>query len=72
VSHNLNLVARFAQRIVLLDAGRVVASGSPTEVMQAATLERVYGWPMAVAADPTTGTPTLIPLRSSPPAPPSI
>jgi iron complex transport system ATP-binding protein len=69
VSHNLNLVARFAQRIVLLDAGRVVASGSPSEVIQPATLERVYGWPMAVATDPTTGTPTLIPLRSSPPAP---
>jgi iron complex transport system ATP-binding protein len=67
VSHNLNLVARFAQRIVLLDAGRVVADGSPITVMQPATLERVYGWPMAVATDPTTGTPTLIPLRSSPP-----
>jgi iron complex transport system ATP-binding protein len=66
VSHNLNLVARFAQRIVLLDAGRVVASGSPTDVMQPETLERVYGWPIAVATDPTTGTPTLIPLRSSP------
>jgi iron complex transport system ATP-binding protein len=63
VSHNLNLVARFAQRIVLLDAGRVVADGSPTTVMQPATLERVYGWPIAVATDPTTGTPTLIPLR---------
>ena len=65
VSHNLNLVARFAQRIVLLDTGRVVASGYPTDVMQPATLERVYGWPIAVATDPTTGTPTLIPLRSS-------
>jgi iron complex transport system ATP-binding protein len=67
VSHNLNLVARFAQRIVLLDAGRVVAAGSPTAVMQPDTLARVYGWPMAVATDPTTGTPTLIPLRSSSP-----
>jgi iron complex transport system ATP-binding protein len=66
VSHNLNLVARFAQRIVLLDDGRVVASGSPAAVMDPKTLERVYGWPMAVTPDPTTGTPTLIPLRSSP------
>jgi len=67
VSHNLNLVARFAQRIVLLESGRVVAAGDPTTVMRPETLERVYGWPIAVAADPTTGTPTLIPLRSSPP-----
>src|SRR5204862_452552 len=70
VSHNLNLVARFAQRIVLLESGRVVASGTPTDVMRPETLERVYGWPIAVAADPTTGTPTLIPLRSSSPGQP--
>jgi iron complex transport system ATP-binding protein len=70
VSHNLNLVARFAERIVLLDAGRVVADGTPTEVMQPATLERVYGWPMSVAADPTTGSPTLIPLRAPQPSAP--
>ena len=69
VSHNLNLVARFARRIVLLDAGRVVASGTPADVMQPETLARVYGWPMAVTADPTTGTPTLIPLRSTPSTP---
>jgi iron complex transport system ATP-binding protein len=67
VSHNLNLVARFAHRIVLLDAGRVIASGSPAAVIKPETLERVYGWPMAVATDPATGTPTLIPLRSSTP-----
>lgn len=65
VSHNLNLVARFARRIVLLDAGRVVADGAPAAVMQPETLERVYGWPIAVASDPVSGIPTLIPLRSS-------
>jgi iron complex transport system ATP-binding protein len=65
VSHNLNLVARFAARIVLLEAGRVVASGSPPEVMQPETLQRVYGWPVAVVTDPMTGIPSLIPLRSS-------
>lgn len=66
VSHNLNLVARFAQRIVLLESGKVVADGTPTQVMQPATLERVYGWPIAVTTDPTTGTPTLVPLLSPP------
>ena len=66
VSHNLNLVARFAERIVLLESGRVVAAGTPADVMKPETLERVYGWPMAVTSDPTTGTPTLIPLRTSP------
>jgi iron complex transport system ATP-binding protein len=64
VSHNLNLVARFAERIVLLNAGKVVADGTPKEVMQPATLEHVYAWPIAVVTDPTTNTPTLFPLRS--------
>jgi iron complex transport system ATP-binding protein len=64
VSHNLNLVARFAQRIVLLHAGKVVADGTPDAVMQPATLEQVYAWPIAVMKDPTTNTPTLFPLRS--------
>lgn len=64
VSHQLNLVARFAQRIVLLDSGRVVAAGDPAAVMQPAILERVYGWPIAVTNDPVSGTPSLIPLRA--------
>jgi len=42
VSHQLNLVARFADHIVLLHQGCVAAAGSPADVMQAAVLERVY------------------------------
>ena len=64
VSHQLNLVARFSQRIVLLDLGRVVADGSPTDVMQPSILERVYHWPIVVTHDPTTGTPSLVPIRT--------
>jgi ABC-type hemin transport system ATPase subunit len=32
-------------------------------VMQAATLEKVYGWPLVVSHDPAVGAPTLVPLR---------
>jgi iron complex transport system ATP-binding protein len=64
VSHQLNLVARFAQRIVLLDAGKLVAAGTPSEVMQPEILERVYQWPVVVTHDPATGTPSLVPIRT--------
>lgn len=64
VSHELNLVARFASHMVLLDHGRVVADGRPTDVMQASVLERVYQWPVSIAADPLDGTPTLVLRRS--------
>ena len=63
VSHQLNLVARFADRMVLLDHGRVAASGAPAEVMQADVLERVYDWPLVVTRDPAVGAPALVPLR---------
>jgi iron complex transport system ATP-binding protein len=66
VSHQLNLVARFAARIVLLHEGRVAAAGTPAEVMQGAVLERVYDWPLVVTRDPAVGAPALVPLRARP------
>lgn len=65
VSHQLNLVARFARTMVLLHHGRVVASGTPQDVMRGETLERVYEWPLVVTRDPAVGAPTLVPLRQS-------
>ncbi len=64
VSHQLNLVARFADRIVLLHRGRVAAHGTPAEVMQGAVLENVYEWPLVITRDPAIGAPALVPLRS--------
>ena len=62
ITHHLNLAARFADRIILLDRGRVVAEGKPAEVLDEATLSRVFEWPVAVTtwAD---GAPQVIPLR---------
>jgi ABC-type cobalamin/Fe3+-siderophores transport system ATPase subunit len=63
ISHQLNLVARFADQLVLLHRGAVAAAGPPDSVMQADTLERVYEWPLVVSRDPAVGAPTLVPLR---------
>ena len=64
VSHQLNLVARFADHMVLLHHGRVAAAGAPDDVMRADILERVYEWPLVVTRDPAVGAPALVPLRS--------
>jgi len=64
VSHQLNLVARFADHMVLLHHGRVVAAGPPNDVMRAEVLEPVYEWPLVVTRDPAVGAPALVPLRS--------
>ena len=63
VSHQLNLVARFADQIVLLHRGAVAATGTPAEVMRGDILERVYEWPVVVTRDPAVGAPSLVPLR---------
>ena len=67
VSHQLNLVARFADQMVLLDRGRVAAAGPPSAVMQASVLEPVYDWPLVVTHDPAVGAPALLPLRGRAP-----
>jgi iron complex transport system ATP-binding protein len=43
VVHDLNLAARFADQIVLLDHGGVVATGTATEVLTAENIRRVFG-----------------------------
>lgn len=65
VSHQLNLVARFATSMILLHRGSVVATGAPSAVMRGELLERVYDWPVVVTRDPAVNSPMLVPLRRS-------
>ena len=64
VSHQLNLVARFASHMVMLHNGTVAAAGAPDAVMTGELLERVYDWPLVITRDPAVGAPVLLPLRS--------
>lgn len=41
--HDLNHALRYCQHVVVLDEGHVVAAGSPTEVLTAELVSRVYG-----------------------------
>jgi iron complex transport system ATP-binding protein len=70
--HDLNLAARFSDRIVVLSHGRVVASGPPREVISREILRRVWGVSAELRRDPRTGVPFLIPypLPPEPRAPP--
>ena len=64
--HDLDLAARFCDRVCLLSEGRIRAAGPPAEVFTAETLETVFGTAAAVGVDPATGTPTVTALRDRP------
>ncbi len=55
VVHDLNLAARFADRLLLLDAGRVVASGAPTEVLTPAVVQQVFRVQPVIVTNPLNG-----------------
>ncbi|WP_349369059.1 ATP-binding cassette domain-containing protein [Salinarimonas sp.] len=57
VLHDLNMAARFCDRIVALKQGRLIAQGTPRAVVEPAVLHRVYGVPMAVVANEASGDP---------------
>src|SRR3546814_3199711 len=43
VLHDLTLAARYCDRLLLIDGGRIVADGTPAEVLTAERLRAVYG-----------------------------
>ncbi|MCY3598479.1 MAG: ABC transporter ATP-binding protein [Gemmatimonadetes bacterium] len=71
ITHDLNLAARFADRLLLLDRGRARARGAPDETLSRESLEAVYDWPLRVVPHPgpgsDTGAPQTVPLRKEDP-----
>ncbi len=62
VLHELNFAARFADHLVAMCEGRIVASGTPGEVLTEETVRDVFGLPCRVIPDPVSGTPLVVPL----------
>ncbi len=61
--HDLNLVGPWADRVLLLANGGVIADGSPAEVLTADKLSQAYSATFAVAPHPLTGTPAVVIAR---------
>lgn len=57
--HDLNLAARFADRIVMLNAGSIVADGTPADVLTEERLEAVYECAVHVTTHPDDGGPVV-------------
>ncbi|RZT15966.1 iron complex transport system ATP-binding protein [Mycobacterium sp. BK558] len=65
VLHDLNHACRYADQIIVMKAGSVVAQGDPTSVITAELVEAVYGLKCQIIEDPQTATPLIVP-RASP------
>ncbi|MBA3727174.1 MAG: ABC transporter ATP-binding protein, partial [Armatimonadetes bacterium] len=59
--HDLNLVSGFADRVILLHAGRIAADGLTEDVLGSAEIERVYGATFERLRDTRTGRIVLVP-----------
>jgi iron complex transport system ATP-binding protein len=61
VSHDLNLSAEFCRRLILLDRGRLVADGTPRDVLNEELLRRVYHCEVRVQQSPASGAVLVLP-----------
>jgi iron complex transport system ATP-binding protein len=62
VLHDLNLAARYADHVIAMKAGRIVAEGASGDVVTEALVRDVFGLDSRVVPDPVSGTPLIIPL----------
>ncbi|BFM23675.1 iron complex transport system ATP-binding protein [Microbacterium testaceum] len=61
VLHDMNMAARYADHLVALRDGRVVAAGDPSAVMTSELIAEVFGLDALVVPDPVSGTPLVLP-----------
>jgi len=62
VLHDINLAARFVDRLVILDGGLVRAVGTPEAVLRPDVLASVYGIDVQVITHPEAGCPLILPI----------
>lgn len=61
VLHDLNMAARYADTLVMMRDGRIVAQGPPQEVVTSELVHEVFGLHTTVIVDPVAGTPLVLP-----------
>ncbi|MEU5923024.1 ABC transporter ATP-binding protein [Streptomyces antimycoticus] len=61
VLHDLNQAARYADQLIAMKAGRIVARGRPGDIVTADLVHEVFGLASVVVPDPVTGSPLVVP-----------
>jgi len=71
VLHDLGQAARYADHLILMSAGLILARGAASDVLTAQRVSAAFGLEVTVVPDPVTGTPLIVPL-GTPAGRPSI
>ena len=61
VLHDINMAARYADHLFALRGGKVVASGTPSEIVTDRLISEVFDLDALVVSDPVSGTPIVLP-----------
>ncbi|WHX20271.1 ABC transporter ATP-binding protein [Streptomyces malaysiensis subsp. malaysiensis] len=61
VLHDLNQAARYADHLIAMKTGRIVARGRPGDIVTAELVHEVFGLESVVVPDPVTGSPLVVP-----------
>ncbi|WP_122668948.1 Fe(3+) dicitrate ABC transporter ATP-binding protein FecE [Pseudomonas viridiflava] len=65
VLHDINQACRYADHLAVMQAGRLVASGTPGDVLNAELVCRVFDVQVQIMREPVAGTPMCIVERST-------
>lgn len=62
VLHDISQAARFADHVIAMRDGEILAQGSPAQVISAEILEQVFGLASKIIDDPLHGSPLVLPM----------
>lgn len=62
VLHDLNQAARYADELVVMHHGEIVAQGQPAKILTTDVVAKVFGLESMISADPWSGTPMVVPI----------
>lgn len=69
VLHELNFAARYADHLVMMSRGAIVAQGNPGEILDPTSMKKAFDLDALVIEDPVTSTPLIVPNRRRPAGP---
>ncbi len=62
VLHDLNLACRYADHMIAMKGGRILAEGAPVDIVTEELVGEVFGMRCSVIEDPASATPMVVPL----------